>query len=271
MAWHHVTSCHVLALITPSLGFRIAGMSAGTFIEETGQVLSVCDSIDRVWGLRNIQDSKILFWCPWHVEADEAGVSIFGNDCLIKEGSTVKQTGQIVNVPIGPGLLGCVVDALGDPIDGKALSMQPSVTVLPSKHLKRWNNGKDKTMKLYTAQIKIMKKSADSLELYLAQYHEVAAFTQLGTDLDASTCFLLSCGACLTELFKRGRCQPPSAEIQVPIIYAGKSTSSLALSLSTKLSSILTLTSEQTAPLEEISGGNINPELEGHVLDVQLE
>jgi len=54
-----------------------------------------------------------------NLEADNVGVSIFGNDRLIKEGDTVKRTGQIVDVPVGPGLLGRVVDALGDPIDGK--------------------------------------------------------------------------------------------------------------------------------------------------------
>ena len=54
-----------------------------------------------------------------NLEADNVGVSIFGNDRLIKEGDTVKRTGQIVDVPVGPGLLGRVVDALGNPIDGK--------------------------------------------------------------------------------------------------------------------------------------------------------
>src|SRR5712672_3464217 len=54
-----------------------------------------------------------------NLEADNVGVSIFGNDRLIKEGDTVKRTGQIVDVPVGPELLGRVVDALGNPIDGK--------------------------------------------------------------------------------------------------------------------------------------------------------
>jgi len=54
-----------------------------------------------------------------NLEADNVGVSIFGNDRLIKEGDTVKRTGQIVDVPVGPNLLGRVVNALGDPIDGK--------------------------------------------------------------------------------------------------------------------------------------------------------
>ena len=66
-----------------------------------------------------------------------------------------------------------------------------------------------------------MKKFAGSLKLYLAQYREVAAFAQFGSDLDASTRFLLSRGARLTELLKQGQYQPLSMEIQVPIIYAG--------------------------------------------------
>jgi F-type H+-transporting ATPase subunit alpha len=68
---------------------------------------------------------------------------------------------------------------------------------------------------------KIMKKFAGSLKLYLAQYREVAAFAQFGSDLDASTRFLLARGARLTELLKQGQYQPLAMEIQVPIIYAG--------------------------------------------------
>jgi F-type H+-transporting ATPase subunit alpha len=70
-----------------------------------------------------------------NLEADNVGVSIFGNDRLIKEGDTVKRTGQIVDVPVGPGLLGRVVDALGNPIDGKARLRQLSVAVPPSRLL----------------------------------------------------------------------------------------------------------------------------------------
>jgi F-type H+-transporting ATPase subunit alpha len=66
-----------------------------------------------------------------------------------------------------------------------------------------------------------MKKFAGSLKLYLAQYREVAAFAQFGSDLDASTRFLLNRGARLTELLKQGQYQPLSTEVQVPIIYAG--------------------------------------------------
>ena len=66
-----------------------------------------------------------------------------------------------------------------------------------------------------------MKKFAGSLKLYLAQYREVAASAQFGSDLDASMRFLLARGARLTELLKQGQYQPLAMEIQVPIIYAG--------------------------------------------------
>ena len=66
-----------------------------------------------------------------------------------------------------------------------------------------------------------MKKITGSLKLYLAQYHEVAAFAQFSSDLDASMRFLLACGARLTELLKHSQYQPLAMEIQIPIIYAG--------------------------------------------------
>ena len=71
------------------------------------------------------------------------------------------------------------------------------------------------------AQSKIMKAVAGSLKLYLAQYRDVAAFAQFGSDLDASTRFLLNRGSRLTELLKQGQYQPLAIEVQVPIIYAG--------------------------------------------------
>lgn len=71
------------------------------------------------------------------------------------------------------------------------------------------------------AQTKVYKKVAGSLKLYLAQYRELAAFAQFGSDLDASTRYLLNRGARLTELLKQSQFQPLSTEIQIPIIYAG--------------------------------------------------
>ncbi|CAG8831897.1 19834_t:CDS:2, partial [Gigaspora margarita] len=96
---------------------RILGVTANVEIQETGRVLSIGDGIARVYGLKNCQAEEMGM--ALNLEPDNVGIVVFGNDRLIKEGDTVKRTGQIVDVPVGPGLLGRVVDALGNPIDGK--------------------------------------------------------------------------------------------------------------------------------------------------------
>ncbi|MEM8650449.1 MAG: F0F1 ATP synthase subunit alpha [Pseudomonadota bacterium] len=94
-------------------------------VSEVGQVLSVGDGIARVYGLDNVQAGELVEFpggiagMALNLEADNVGVVIFGDDRGIKEGDTVKRTGAIVDVPVGPELLGRVVDALGNPIDGK--------------------------------------------------------------------------------------------------------------------------------------------------------
>ncbi len=94
-------------------------------VSEIGQVLSVGDGIARVYGLDNVQAGEMVEFpggirgMALNLEADNVGVVIFGEDRSIKEGDTVKRTGAIVEVPIGKGLLGRVVDGLGNPIDGK--------------------------------------------------------------------------------------------------------------------------------------------------------
>ncbi|HUC47135.1 MAG TPA: F0F1 ATP synthase subunit alpha [Hyphomicrobiaceae bacterium] len=94
-------------------------------VSEIGQVLSVGDGIARIYGLDNIQAGEMVEFAggirgmALNLEADNVGVVIFGDDRSIKEGNTVKRTGAIVDVPVGKGLLGRVVDALGNPIDGK--------------------------------------------------------------------------------------------------------------------------------------------------------
>ena len=88
-------------------------------------MLSVGDGIARVYGLDNVQAGEMVEFpggirgMALNLESDNVGVVIFGNDRDIKEGDTVKRTGAIVDVPVGKGLLGRVVDALGNPIDGK--------------------------------------------------------------------------------------------------------------------------------------------------------
>ncbi|HVY52218.1 MAG TPA: F0F1 ATP synthase subunit alpha [Devosia sp.] len=94
-------------------------------VSEVGQVLSVGDGIARVYGLDNVQAGELVEFpggikgMALNLETDNVGVVIFGADRGIKEGDTVKRTGSIVDTPVGKGLLGRVVDALGNPIDGK--------------------------------------------------------------------------------------------------------------------------------------------------------
>ena len=94
-------------------------------VSEVGQVLSVGDGIARIYGLDNVQAGEMVEFSDGskgmalNLESDNVGVVIFGDDRAIKEGDTVKRTGAIVDVPVGKELLGRVVDALGNPIDGK--------------------------------------------------------------------------------------------------------------------------------------------------------
>ncbi len=113
------------AEITAILKDQIKNFGKEAQVSEVGQVLSVGDGIARVYGLDNVQAGEMVEFpggirgMALNLEADNVGVVIFGNDRGIKEGDTVKRTGAIVDVPVGPELLGRVVDALGNPIDGK--------------------------------------------------------------------------------------------------------------------------------------------------------
>ncbi|KAM5222384.1 ATP synthase F(1) complex subunit alpha, mitochondrial isoform 1-T1 [Ctenodactylus gundi] len=104
---------------------RILGADTSVDLEETGRVLSIGDGIARVHGLRNVQAEEMVEFSSGlkgmslNLEPDNVGVVVFGNDKLIKEGDIVKRTGAIVDVPVGEELLGRVVDALGNAIDGK--------------------------------------------------------------------------------------------------------------------------------------------------------
>ena len=104
---------------------QIANFGTEAEVSETGQVLSVGDGIARIHGLDNVQAGEMVEFSngvqgmALNLEADNVGVVIFGSDAEIREGDTVKRTGTIVDVPVGKGLLGRVVDGLGNPIDGK--------------------------------------------------------------------------------------------------------------------------------------------------------
>uniref|UniRef100_A0A4X1UT11 ATP synthase subunit alpha n=1 Tax=Sus scrofa TaxID=9823 RepID=A0A4X1UT11_PIG len=113
------------AEVSSILEERILGADTSVDLEETGRVLSIGDGIARVHGLRNVQAEEMVEFSSGlkgmslNLEPDNVGVVVFGNDKLIKEGDIVKRTGAIVDVPVGEELLGRVVDALGNAIDGK--------------------------------------------------------------------------------------------------------------------------------------------------------
>ena len=104
---------------------QIASFGTEAQVSEVGTVLSVGDGIARIHGLDKVQAGEMVEFAngvkgmALNLEADNVGVVIFGSDAEIKEGDTVKRTATIVDVPVGKGLLGRVVDALGNPIDGK--------------------------------------------------------------------------------------------------------------------------------------------------------
>ena len=112
------------AEISAILKEQIANFGTEAEVAEVGQVLSVGDGIARVHGLDKVQAGEMVEFpggirgMALNLETDNVGVVIFGDDRGIKEGDTVKRTGSIVDVPVGKGILGRVMDALGNPIDG---------------------------------------------------------------------------------------------------------------------------------------------------------
>jgi F-type H+-transporting ATPase subunit alpha len=113
------------AEISAILKEQIKNFGQEAEVSEVGQVLSVGDGIARAYGLDNVQAGEMVEFengvrgMALNLELDNVGIVIFGNDREIKEGQTVRRTRAIVDVPVGKGLLGRVVDALGNPIDGK--------------------------------------------------------------------------------------------------------------------------------------------------------
>src|SRR6202789_3665583 len=114
------------AEISEILRKQIAAFDTEANVAETGQVLSVGDGIARVFGLQNCMAGEMVEFptaglrgMALNLETDNVGIVIFGDDRAIREGDTVSRTGSIVDVPAGLGLLGRVVDGLGNPIDGK--------------------------------------------------------------------------------------------------------------------------------------------------------
>ncbi len=114
------------AEISDILKSQIQNFDAEANVAEVGTVLTVGDGVARVYGLQNVMAGEMVSFpgsglrgMALNLESDNVGVVIFGNDKSVREGDTVSRTGAIVDVPVGKGLLGRVVDALGNPIDGK--------------------------------------------------------------------------------------------------------------------------------------------------------
>ena len=113
------------AEISAILKEQIKNFDSNAEVSEVGQVLSVGDGIARVYGLDNVQAGEMVEFTngiqgmALNLEIDNVGIVIFGDDKDIHEGDVVKRTGDIVEVPVGKELLGRVVDALGNPIDGQ--------------------------------------------------------------------------------------------------------------------------------------------------------
>jgi len=202
---------------------RIRGVQEESSLAETGRVLSVGDGIARVHGLANVQAEELVEFASgvkgmcMNLEAGQVGVVLFGSDRLVKEGESVKRTGEIVDVPVGPEMLGRVVDALGNPIDGKGpintkerrRAQLKAPGILPRRSVnqpvqtglksvdamvpigrgqreliigdrqtgktavaldamlnqKRWNNGTDETKKLYCVYVAVGQKRSTVAQL----------------------------------------------------------------------------------------------------------
>ncbi|SBW05221.1 F1 sector of membrane-bound ATP synthase, alpha subunit [uncultured Alphaproteobacteria bacterium] len=127
------------AEISAILKKQIANFGVDAQSAEVGQVLSVGDGIARVYGLDNVQAGELVEFpggikgMALNLEADNVGIVIFGDDRTIGEGDTVKRTGEIVSVPVGKGLLGRVVDGLGQPIDGRGALSDVKTTLAEVK------------------------------------------------------------------------------------------------------------------------------------------
>ncbi len=111
--------------ITSVLKKQIESFEKQVDLEEVGEVIQVGDGIARVYGLENVMSMELVefpngvFGMALNLEEDNVGCVLFGEDAKIKEGDTAKRTGRVVEVPVGPELLGRVVNPLGQPIDGK--------------------------------------------------------------------------------------------------------------------------------------------------------
>ena len=118
---------------------QISKYNKNVEVAETGSVLSVGDGVARVYGLENVMAGEMVEFASGvqgmalNLESSQVGVVVFGEDRQIKEGDVVKRTKKIVSVPVGEALLGRVVNALGQPIDGKGPINTPHMGVVELK------------------------------------------------------------------------------------------------------------------------------------------
>ena len=128
-----------LSEISVLLEQKISNSYSKLNIDEIGRVLSIGDGIARVYGLNKIQAGEMVEFASGvkgmalNLENDNVGVVLFGGDNAINEGDIVKRTGNIVDVPVGKGTLGRVLDALGNPIDGKGAIKRCNTSTCRSK------------------------------------------------------------------------------------------------------------------------------------------
>lgn len=132
---------HDLSEIAELLEKELTGELATLDVEEVGTVLSVGDGVARIYGLTKAMAGELVLFSGgtqgmiFNLEVDNVGVVIFGDDRAVREGDEVRRTHRVVEVPSGAGLLGRVVDALGNPIDGKGplkdVVMKPVESIAP--------------------------------------------------------------------------------------------------------------------------------------------
>src|SRR5438105_4690792 len=307
--------------ITEIIRQQLSGIGRGVDVSEVGTVVSVGDGIARVYGLDRVMAGELVQFphdiagLALNLEEDNVGVVLLGEASEIKEGDEVKRTGRIMSVPVGPGMVGRVVNPLGVPIDGKgpinaaeyygieriapgvvdrkpvkeplqtglkaidsmipigrgqreliigdrqtgktaiaidtiinqkdsgviciyvAIGQKRSTVAQVVKTLEDAGamdytivvsaSASDPAPMQYIApfggcaQIKAMRQVAGTLRLDLAQYRELAAFAQFGSDLDKSSQAQLNRGKRLVEILKQDQYHPLPVEKQVLIIFAG--------------------------------------------------
>ena len=121
-------------------------------VQEVGSVLSTGDGIARVYGLDKVAAGELLefphgiFGVALNLEEDDVGTALFGETHMIKEGDTVKRTGRIAEVPVGQGLVGRVVNALGEPIDGRGPIETKDRRKSRSKRPASWRANRSKSL-----------------------------------------------------------------------------------------------------------------------------